>query len=52
MKINENLYQILVEEECTVPEHKLCRCQWGETSDGVETEIDSIGSHVTVKSGT
>jgi len=51
MRINENLYQISVEEECTVPEHKLCQCHWGETSEGIESEADSLASHASVKSG-
>jgi len=51
MRINEVLYQILVEEECTVPEHKLCQCHWGETSDGADSEVDSMASQVSARSG-
>jgi len=51
MRINEELYKILVEEEFTIPEHKLCQCHWGETFDGAETDDDSIASHASVRSG-
>jgi len=51
MRINEILYYISREEECTAPEHKLCQCHWGQTSDKAETNVDSIASHVSVRSG-
>jgi len=51
MKINEVLYQVSVEEECTVPDYKLCQCQWSEESKGIETEADSIASNTSVRWG-
>ena len=51
MRINENLYQISVEEECTIPELKLCQCQWGENSEGIETEAESVASLASAQSG-
>nr|XP_007139935.1 hypothetical protein PHAVU_008G071100g [Phaseolus vulgaris]ESW11929.1 hypothetical protein PHAVU_008G071100g [Phaseolus vulgaris] len=45
MRINEVLYQVSVEEECTVPDYNLCQCHWGGKSDGVDSEVDSMASH-------
>ena len=44
MKINDVLYQVSEEEECTVPDYKLCQCQWDEESASVDTEVESIGT--------
>ncbi|KAK6645947.1 hypothetical protein PHAVU_L001950, partial [Phaseolus vulgaris] len=41
MKINDVLYQVSVVEECTIPDYKLC----------FETEVDSISSNASVRSG-
>jgi len=51
MRINEVRYQISVEEECTVPEHKIFQCHWSKTSEGAETNVDSFASHASVRSG-
>ncbi|ESW34547.1 hypothetical protein PHAVU_001G161800 [Phaseolus vulgaris] len=51
MKINEVLYQVSVEEECTIPDYKLCQCHWSEESVSMETEVDSIASNASVRSG-
>ena len=51
MKINEVLYQVSVEEECTVPDYKLCQCHWSEESEGMETEVGSIASNASARSG-
>ena len=51
MKINEVLYQVSVEEECTISDYKLCQCHWNEDSEGFETEADSIASNASVRSG-
>jgi len=51
MKINEVLYQVSVEEECTVPDYKLCQCQWSEESESMETEANSFASNASVRSG-
>jgi len=51
MKINDVLYQVSVEEECTVPDYKLCQCHRSEESEGSETEADSIASNASVQSG-
>jgi len=32
MKINETMYEIYLMEGYTVPEHKLCQCQWDDHS--------------------
>ena len=45
MRINEVLYQVSMEEECTVPEYNLCQCHWGGKSDGADSEADSMTSH-------
>ena len=50
MRINEVLYQISVEEECTVPEYNLCQCHGGEISDGDDSEVDSMASHASGRS--
>jgi len=50
MRINEVLYQISVEEECIVPEYNLCQCHGGETSDGDDSEVDSMESHASGRS--
>jgi len=51
MKINEVLYQVSVEEECTVPDYKLCQCHWSDVYDGMESEASSIASNASVRSG-
>jgi len=51
MKINEVLYQVSVEEECIVPDYKRCQCQWDEESAGVDTEVESIASQESARSG-
>ena len=51
MNINDVLYQVSVEEEYTVPNYKLCQCHWSEESDGLGTEVDSIASNDSVRSG-
>ena len=51
MKINEVLYQVSVEEECTIPYYKLFQCHWNEDSKGFEIEADSITSNASVRSG-
>ncbi|ESW30479.1 hypothetical protein PHAVU_002G156300 [Phaseolus vulgaris] len=51
MNINDVLYQVSVEEEYIVPDYKLCQCHWSEESDGLETEVDSIASNDSVRSG-
>jgi len=51
MKINEVLYQVSVEEECTVPDYKLYQCHWSDVSESMETEAASIASNASERSG-
>jgi len=51
MNINDVLYQVSVEEEYTVPDYKLCQCHWSEEFEDLETEVDSIESNDSVRSG-
>jgi len=50
MRINEVLYQVSVEEECIIPDYKLCQCQWDDETGSVDTEAESIGSQASVRS--
>jgi len=51
MKINEVLYQVSVKEESTVPDYKLCQCHWSEESEGMDSEVGSIASNASARSG-
>jgi len=51
MRINEVLYQVSVEEECNIPDYKLCQCQWDDESGSADIEAESIGSRASVRSG-
>jgi len=51
MRINEVLYQVSVEEECNIPDYKLCQCQWDDETGSADTEAESIGSQASAQSG-
>jgi len=40
-----------VEEECNIPDYKLCQCQWDDETVSADTEAESIGSQVSIRSG-
>nr|XP_007132880.1 hypothetical protein PHAVU_011G132600g [Phaseolus vulgaris]ESW04874.1 hypothetical protein PHAVU_011G132600g [Phaseolus vulgaris] len=50
MRINDVLYQVSVEEECIIPDYKLCQCQWDDETGSVDTEAESIGSQASDRS--